>query len=327
MLLKLVKSAMFAAAALASLATGAKAEVTELAIAKQYGMSFIPMMLMEKHQLIEKAAESRGLPKPTINWLTLAGPSMMNDGLLSGTLHYAAAGAPSLGLLWDRTGGKVKSLGMICEWDLFLNTRNPNVKTIADFTDKDRIAVSSVKVSLMAIRLQMEAEKLFGEGNHEKLDHLTVTLAHPEGLASLLNESSPITAQYTTSPFHERAIAQPGIHTVTSSKSSVFLLTAQQFRDDNPKTTQAVFEALSEAIDMLNADPRAAVETYKEMANDSTPTEELLAQLSSSNFNFSVTPAGITEITQFLHRIGTLKTPIDDWKQLFFEEVHALPGN
>ena len=53
---------------------------------------------------------------------------------------------------------------------LYLNTINPNVKTIKDFTEKDRIALPAVRVSMQAVILQMAAEKVFGEGQEHKLD-------------------------------------------------------------------------------------------------------------------------------------------------------------
>lgn len=304
-----------------------RAEISEITIAQQYGTAFIPMMLMEEDKLIEKHAARQGLPAPKISWIRLSGPSMMNDGLISGTLHFAAAGSPSLAILWDRTRGGVKGLGMISNYKLYLNTRNPNVKSIADFGPNDRIAVSSVKVSMMAIRLQMEAEKLFGVGNHEKLDHLTVTLAHPDAMASLLNERSQITAHYAVSPFHERELADRNIRTVTTAGTAVFLLAPDKLAKDNPKTARAVFDALREAIDLATADPAKAIAVYKLRSNDKTPDEDLRKQTYNPDFSFALAPADVTEVTQFLHRIGTIKTPVRSWKDLFFDMAHDLPGN
>ena len=38
-----------------------------------------------------------------------------------------------------------------------LNTANPDIKSIKDFTERDRIAVPSIKVSVQAVLLQMAA--------------------------------------------------------------------------------------------------------------------------------------------------------------------------
>ena len=142
-----------------------------------------------------------GLPEPNVSWSKVAGPSVMNDGLLSGALSFVSTGAPSLGLLWERTRGGVRGLAAICSYPLTLVTRNPAVKSLRDFTEQDRIAVPSVKVSTQAIMLQMAAEKAFGPGKHTALDHLTVSLAHPDAMAALLNPTSQITTHFATSPF------------------------------------------------------------------------------------------------------------------------------
>ena len=93
----------------------------------------------------------------------------------------------SLSLMWDRTRGGVgvKAVSAITNTEIYLNTRNP--RSIRDFTDKDRIAVPSVKVSTQALFLQIAAEQEWGPGQHGKLDHLTVGLAHPDAIAAVLN--------------------------------------------------------------------------------------------------------------------------------------------
>ena len=51
-----------------------------------------------------------------------------------------------------------------------LVTRNPNIKTIADFTYKDKIALPAVKLTGHAMALEMEAAKLWGFDDYDKLD-------------------------------------------------------------------------------------------------------------------------------------------------------------
>jgi NitT/TauT family transport system substrate-binding protein len=82
-----------------------------------------------------------------VNWAKLAGPSVMVDAILSGNLHFSAQGVPSLALMWDRTKGGigVRAVSAITNTDIYLNTRNPNIKSIRDFTEKDRIALPSVR--------------------------------------------------------------------------------------------------------------------------------------------------------------------------------------
>ncbi len=85
----------------------------------------------------------------------------MNDGIISGALQFISVGAPSLITLWDKTRDNVQVKGMsaMTTYPLYLNVRNPNVKSIRDFSDKDKIAMPSVKISTQAIMLQMAAAK------------------------------------------------------------------------------------------------------------------------------------------------------------------------
>ena len=77
-------------------ATEIRAEVNEITVAQQYGVSFLPLMVMEQQTLIEKHAKQLGLGDIKVTWTKVAGPSVMNDGLISNTIHFAAQGAPSL---------------------------------------------------------------------------------------------------------------------------------------------------------------------------------------------------------------------------------------
>src|SRR3974390_285534 len=169
------------AAVLATItAAGVRAEGSEITIAQQYGVSFLPLIVMEKQGLVEKRAKQLGFSGITVKWTKVADPSVMYDGLISGTIHFAAQGAPSLITLWDKTHDQIKGVSALTTYPLYLVTRNPEVKTIKDFTDKDKIAVPSVKISTQAIMLQMAAAKAFGQENFTKLDPLTVSLSHPD---------------------------------------------------------------------------------------------------------------------------------------------------
>ena len=119
-------------------------------------------MVMEREGFIEKQAQGVGLSGLKVKWAKVAGPSVMNDGLLSGSIHFAAQGAPSLITLWDRTRSNVAAKGVaaMTTYPLYLITRNPDVKTIRDFGPKDKIAVPSVKISTQAIMVGYHGESV-----------------------------------------------------------------------------------------------------------------------------------------------------------------------
>src|SRR6185312_3884163 len=108
-------------------------------------------------------------------------------------------------------------VGAINSMPLYLNTRNPAVKTLKDFTDKDRIALPAVKVSIQAVTLQMAAEQAFGPGQQNKLDQLTVSMKHPDALAALLSGRSEVTAHFGSAPFQYQELEDKRAHRVLNS--------------------------------------------------------------------------------------------------------------
>ena len=57
------------ALALPALAGTATAQVTSIRLGKQYGLPFLPQMVMEAQKLIEKHASSLGLVGIEVSWL------------------------------------------------------------------------------------------------------------------------------------------------------------------------------------------------------------------------------------------------------------------
>src|SRR5215471_1918477 len=135
----------------------ASAEVSTINLGKQYGLPFLPQMVMEDHKLIEAQAARLGIDRLNVGWLTMGGPGALNDGLLAGQIQFVNVASPSLATLWDKTFGTPQEVRAVCtvqSMPYVLTTRNPAVKTIADFTAADRIAVPTVKISGQAVALR-----------------------------------------------------------------------------------------------------------------------------------------------------------------------------
>lgn len=68
--------------------------------------------------------------------------------MLAGQIQFVNVASPSLATLWDKTFGTPQEVRAVCTVQSIpyvLTTRNPAIKTIADFTKADRIAVPTVK--------------------------------------------------------------------------------------------------------------------------------------------------------------------------------------
>src|SRR5450631_4834011 len=74
--------------AVPALANTATAQVTAIRLGKQYGLPYLPQMVMESQKLIEKHAEKIGVPGLKVEWMTVSGPGALNDGLLSGSIEF-----------------------------------------------------------------------------------------------------------------------------------------------------------------------------------------------------------------------------------------------
>src|SRR5262245_21579793 len=213
-------AAVLGAALFTTLGT-AFAQQPDIRISRTTTMADLPLMVIEHEKLLEKHAAQSGIPNLKVSYHTFTGPSAQFDALFSGNVDVVAVGATALITLWARTKGtalEVKGVSAMSSMPISLNTRNPNVKTIKDFTDKDRIAVPSVGVSHQALLLQMASAKEWGFENHKKLDPLTVSLRQMDAVAAMMSPGHEVTSDFCTPPFLYIEREQPGIRTVLTMK-------------------------------------------------------------------------------------------------------------
>ncbi len=304
---------------------------------QQRGLLYLPVDMMVSGGILQQEATKLGLGKIEATARTLSGPAAVTDALLSGSADYGTAALPSLLTLWDKTHGtpnEVKAVGTMSNGAMVLYTINPNVKTIADFTEQDRIAVPSIRISFNSMMLEMAAEKMWGDPH--KLDHLQVALGHPDAVAALSAGygKATITAHIGVQPFTDRGLKLPGAHVVADSRevfggplTQITLLATKQTRDKNPTLFKAVSNALEESIKVCAADKHAAAVLWKKAQNASESVEELDALLSDPGFEFTSQPHRIAFFAAFLNRIGSLKSKVGDWKELFWETAHHQQGD
>jgi NitT/TauT family transport system substrate-binding protein len=332
-----VQRTMLAAAfVLAGMTSTVRAEVSEVLLGQQFGAVYLPAMVMEHEKLVEKHLAAAGMGSVKVTWARLGGPAALNDAIISGNLHFACQGVPSMAVIWDRTRSTigVKALGSVANNNIWLNTRNPNIKSLKDFTEKDRIAVPSLKVSTQAIMMHIAAEQTWGRGNHAKLDHIIVALPHPEALAAVTSPNHEINTHFATSPFHENEM-KAGLRTVTTAyeimggtMTGLTFTSSEKFRGDNPKVFEAVAKAFDESLDWINSDKRRAARLYIEMTREKRLSEDdLFALFNTKDMEYTKTPNNVGRMVDFLYSIGSVKAKPQSWKDLFFPEVHGLPGS
>jgi NitT/TauT family transport system substrate-binding protein len=246
------------------------AEVSEISVAQQFGVAYLPLMVMRRGKLIEKQAEKMGIAPLKVTWSTFGSGADMNVALISRTLDFASGGVAPVLQVWDRTRDNiaVKGVAALGSLPLYLNTINAKITTIKDFTGSDRIALPAVKVSIQALLLQMAASQAFGDDQYAALDRLTVGLNHLQALAALLS-GTEITAHFAASPFQDQELKDHRVRRVLNSYDVLggpatlnSLYTASKFRSENPKVFSAVVGALREAMVLINRDKVWAAKIY-----------------------------------------------------------------
>jgi NitT/TauT family transport system substrate-binding protein len=312
------------------LGTALSAEKSELKIAKQYGLAYLPLIVAEEHKLIEKNAKALGLNDIKVSWVTLSGGANANDALLSNSIDLVSGGIAPLIRIWDKTKGKVRILASLNEAPQILNTSNLKIKSLRDFTDKDKIAVPSVKVSIQALVLQIAVAKEYGIKNYDKLDYLTVALKHPDALIALTSGKSEITAHLTQEPFSTIEQENPNVRGILNSydilggrHTSNLVFTSEDFYTNNPLLSSAVIAAIDEADKWINADKKRAAELYLKASKSKEPLSLIEKILNNADNVYAIKPLpNITVFSDFLFDTGAIKTKPQSWKELVFDKLH-----
>ncbi|MEE4908102.1 ABC transporter substrate-binding protein [Pseudomonas alliivorans] len=316
------------------LAPGTAQAEGEIRIAEQFGIVYLLLNVVRDQQLIEKRGKEDGL-EIKVDWTQLSGGSAVNDALLSGSIDIAGAGVGPLLTIWDRTLGRqnVKAVASLGNFPYYLVSNNPKVKSIADFTEKDRIAVPAVSVSVQSRYLQYAAARQWGDKEFARLDKYTLSLPHPDAAASLIAGGTELTGHFSNPPYQDQELRNPNVHVVLNTydlfgpNSPTVLFATEKFRNENPKTYKAFIEALSEAEQFVRKDIGAAADTYLRVTKSKIDRPELLKIIDRPEFQFTITPKNTYPLAEFLYRVGAIKNKPASWKDYFFQDEKPLQGS
>lgn len=322
---------------LACLPGPAWAEKTEIAIAKQFSIAFLPLIVMERDRLIEKHAREAGLPEVQVNWLTFSGPDTMISSLLSGSADVAAAGIPGALIAWARTRGSrqaVKGIAAIGAVPLYLVTRDLAIASVRDFKDTDRIATPGGKGTINAVLLQMDVAQTLGEASVSRFDPLLFSMGQPDATTAMLAGVDTVKSVVSTPPFQDQLLAAPGMRRLFSSfavmggpHSYANVLATTRFHDENPKLFGAIVAALKEAEATIAADPRGAIAGWIAATGSKLPLDVAARVLDEPGTNWSLTPQNVMKFADFMARAGMISSAPASWRDLYFPEAVAdRPG-
>jgi NitT/TauT family transport system substrate-binding protein len=313
-------------------------EVSSIVMVSQHGLPYLPLMVMDTLQLVEKHAGKLGIASLKPDYKSLGGTQSLIDALLSRQMDFGVTGVPSLATLWDKTTGtpnEIRALSAVQSMPFMLVTSRPSIKTIKDFTDQDKIAVPAIKVSSQAICLQMAAAKEWGDDQYARLDACTTTRSHPDAAVSVISKATEVNSHYSVAPYYYYELATAGVHNVLKSYDTLggpgtngVMLMTRKFRDANPKVTQTVYAALSEAEEFVNKNPGEAAQIYIKTTNEKRSNqEEMIKFISDSDNIWTTVPQQTMTFAGFMHKVGTMKRLPASWKDLYMPECHELAGS
>jgi NitT/TauT family transport system substrate-binding protein len=320
-----------------AVANPAAADVATLRVVVPDDIAALPLIVVAHDRLIEKHAAARGMGAVEVQWLSPNGGNPIEQ-LLNGQADVVATtDLVDFLLAWDERSGtpqEIRGLAALAQMPYELLSRNPAVRTIRDFTAKDRIAVPAVKNSLPAVMLEMAAANEWGTEHHNRLDALMVAHTAAEADTALHSDKGDIDADFARMPYSDDERADPAIHRVMDSfdiagpHSSGVVVTTAQFRDANPSLCAALVGAITEADTFIKERRGAAAEIYDSSdKRNGIPVEILTDMLGDPDTGFSPAPAGFQRLIGFLHQTGRVKHNPDSWQQLFFPEIYKEPGS
>ncbi|MBL0920104.1 MAG: ABC transporter substrate-binding protein [Hydrogenophaga sp.] len=305
-------------------------------IAQQFGVVYLLLNVAQEQKLIEKAGEKLGQPVQ-VEFVRLSGGSAVNDALLSGQIDIAGAGVGPLLTIWDRTKDRqnVKGVASLGNFPYYLVTNNPAVKTIADFTDKDRIALPAVGVSVQSRVLQLASAQRWGADQFNRLDKLQVAVPHPDATAAIIKGGTEITGHFGNPPFQNQSLAaNPNARIVLNSydvlggpSSATVLYATEKFRTESPKTYRAFTEALGEAARFIQANPEAAADIYLRVNQGQLDRNLLLSIIKSPEVQFKLAPQNTYKLAEFMHQVGAIKNKPASAREYFFDDPHNAAAN
>jgi NitT/TauT family transport system substrate-binding protein len=135
-------------------------------------------------------------------------------------------------------------------------------------------------------------------------------------------------------PFLQQQLQNPSIHSVLNSfdvaggpNTYTVSYTTARFRDRAPVLFRALYAALGEATERVNADPRQASQYWIEDGGSKLALDFVTAAATEAQVRWTMVPERTMIWAEFMNSVGTLKARPASWKDYFWPEAHGLDGS
>lgn len=290
----------------------------------QFGLAYLPALAMVRKGFLEKY-----LPGIKVEEVTLGSGPELTQAVVAGRVDVALIGTPPFLVAWDK-GVRWKAVTGLMTIPMILVTNRPGVKSLRDLGRQDKIALPGPN-SIQHIVLRMAAQQQLGDP--KALDNQILALPHPDAERALYAKQD-ITFHFSNSPFQQRELNRPGIHAVVNSfevfggkHSAGVAAVTERFHAERPEIFAGLAQAFPDAMRFITENPREAASILAGLG-DKTPLDELVAIITSADaMPWTVTPHGITKFATFMHQAGLIRTKLNAWRDVVFENLYDTGGD
>ena len=85
--------------------------------------------------------------------------------------------------------------------------------------------------------------------------------------------------------------------------------------------------AFQEATEILTKDVKPAAQYWLDDVKSKLTVEKVAEIASGKEVKWTMVPESTVKYAEFMHAVGSIKIKPASWKDLFFPEVHGLPGS
>ncbi|MBQ4531137.1 MAG: ABC transporter substrate-binding protein [Lachnospiraceae bacterium] len=301
--------------------TGEQTENTEvtLDIAYQYGLAYAPIVIAQEQGLIEEAYKEATGDEVQVNWNQMSSGPDINTGIASGSIQVGFMGiAPAITGVMNNVGYKIFT--NLSGQEHGLTTSDASIKSLEDLVGSDKqIAL----VNIGSFQHIILAKALVNAGlDAHALDANIVAMKHPDGMAAL--ESGSIPCHLTSSPYihmereNENLYEIPGVKEAFSVEDSFIVgVASTTLNEENPELYQALCDAMAEAIDYINENPKEAAAITCEYDGNDAETE--LKYMESGYY--STETKGVYDLAVFMAENGFIEKAPEEFSDLVFDNV------
>jgi NitT/TauT family transport system substrate-binding protein len=255
----------------------------------------------------------------------------------NGCLDLVSGSPQGLLTIWSRTRGtvgEVRAVSALATLPFALNTNDPTIKTVDDLARCKKIAVPSVKVSAQAVTIEAAAAKAYGIKEYARYDQYTISLSPPDSTIALLSGTAEIACNFAVPPYMQQQLQSQTIHTVLNSfdvwggpNTFTTAYMSSKFRAKNPVLFKAIYAALKEATERVNASPETAARYWIEDGESKLSLDFVKSVATAPGTTWTMSPQGTEAVARFMNEVGTIKVKPASWKDYFFPEAYELDGS